>query len=341
MSWLGPRLDPEQRGLVDMLDALATERGTDLTDDPAHVGALRRELAELGVWTLGVAETHGGGGANQTMTTIALERLGRHWPALALACVHAHAAVDVLGSADGELVPRLHTAEALVAVVEADATHVTLTREGDGVTGSVARVDVTGRPDALIVLNPDRGGLLFDAEALASGPVLRRCGLSGAGTMPLTLNGVVGASVHELALDSNAVRNRLRLGAAAVAAGIAGGAVSAATVYAAGRHQFGGPLTALPTIRASLSTQTFRATTALLTVLAAEAQGTTAASAALIQACEAAVDVSTASLQIHGGYGYLSEYPAERFTRDAVSLRAAVDAAGMARSEASRLVGMA
>ncbi|WP_147965832.1 acyl-CoA dehydrogenase family protein [Streptomyces malaysiensis] len=63
-------------------------------------------------------------------------------------------------------------------------------------------------------------------------------------------------------------------------------------------------------------------------------------SAALTCACDAAVDVAAAAPQVHGGYGHLKEYPAEHHVRDAVSLRAAVDAAGIAVSEAARLVGM-
>jgi alkylation response protein AidB-like acyl-CoA dehydrogenase len=332
MSWLGPELDADQRGLLEMLDALIADRDADLTDDPAQVRALHKELGELGVWTLGAAEEHGGGGADRTMTTVALERLGRRWPALGLASVHAHAAADVLGPAGyAELVARLHTGDAIVAVVDATAEHVVLNRHGDAVTGHVDRVDVGGAPDQLIVLTGDDTALLVGAPALTTGPVLRRTGLGGARTVPLTVEGTVGRSVHELdGIDGTGVRTRLWLGVAAVAAGIAGGAAEGAAVYAADRHQFGGPIAELPTVRRSLLVQTCRATVALGAVLAADPRSTVAGCAALTEACDAAVDVAAASLQIHGGYGYLTDYPAERHVRDAVSLRAAVDAAGTA-----------
>ncbi|WP_458091352.1 acyl-CoA dehydrogenase family protein [Streptomyces malaysiensis] len=221
-------------------------------------------------------------------------------------------------------------------MVDADADHVTLTRDGDTVSGSVDRVNVTLPPEALIVLTSTRSALPFDAEALTAGPVLRRCGRDGACTTPLALSGVVDTSVHELGVDGTAVRNGVRLGAAAVAAGIASGAVAEAATYAAGRHQFGGPITALPTVRAWLFDQTARAAA----VLAADTLDTFAAAAALICACDAAVDAAATAPQVHGGYGHLKEYPAEHHVRDAVSLRAAVDAAGIAVSEAARLVGM-
>ncbi|MCC4321342.1 acyl-CoA dehydrogenase family protein [Streptomyces malaysiensis] len=225
-------------------------------------------------------------------------------------------------------------------MVDADADHVTLTRDGDTVSGSVDRVDVTLSPEAPIVLTSTRSALLFDAEALTAGPVLRRRGLDGACTTPLALSGVVDTSVHELGVDGTAVRNGERLRAAAVTAGIASGAVAEAATYAAGRHQFGGPITALPTVRAWLFDQTARAAAALSAVLAADTRDTFAAVAALACACDAAVDVAAAAPQVRGGYGHLKEYPAEHHVRDAVSLRAAVDAAGIAVSEAARLVGM-
>ncbi|WP_159033534.1 acyl-CoA dehydrogenase family protein [Streptomyces malaysiensis] len=99
----------------------------------------------------------------------------------------------------------------------------------------------------------------------------------------------------------------MRLGAAAVAAGTASGAVAEAATYAAGRHQFGGPITALPTVRASLFDQTARAAA----VLAADTRDTFVAAAALTCAYDAAVDVPAAAPQVHGGYGHLKEYPAE------------------------------
>ncbi|MCQ6244486.1 hypothetical protein HUF15_24115 [Streptomyces samsunensis] len=51
-----------------------------------------------------------------------------------------------------------------MAVVDADADHVTLTRDGDTVSGSVDRVDVTLPPEALIVLTSTRSALPFDAK---------------------------------------------------------------------------------------------------------------------------------------------------------------------------------
>jgi alkylation response protein AidB-like acyl-CoA dehydrogenase len=136
--------------------------------------------------------------------------------------------------------------------------------------------------------------------------------------------------------DLASARVRLRLGAAAVAAGIAGAAADAAAEYAAGRVQFGAPLTALPTVRHSLLAQASAVTTMLAAVVAAP-DDPGAAAAVQRAACDGAIDVCAAALQSHGGYGYLVEYGAERRLRDAVSLRAATDVQGAAAAAAGAL----
>jgi alkylation response protein AidB-like acyl-CoA dehydrogenase len=130
--------------------------------------------------------------------------------------------------------------------------------------------------------------------------------------------------VQPLPSDAAAVRSSLLAGLAAVAAGIAGAAVDAASAYAAQRHQFGGPLAALPVIRASLTDQVQR-TAALTHAVFAGAPGSLGAIAVARLACDVALEVADAALQVHGGYGYLREYRIERLLRDALSLRASVD----------------
>jgi alkylation response protein AidB-like acyl-CoA dehydrogenase len=340
MTWRGPALDADQRDLARMLDALAADRAVVLTDDARVVGGLVVELAELGVWTLGTAEAHGGGGADRATTAVALERLGRSWPALGWAAVQAHAAVDVLGGDDRfmDLIAAVHRGATAVAVVDAASAHVHLSRVGEVVTGSVDRVDVAAEAPHLLVLTGEDTALLVAPDALTPNP-LRRIGLGGAFTRSLEVEAGAGAVVEVTGVDVAAVRRRLRFCTAAVAAGIAGAATDAATTYAADRHQFGGPLTALPTVRQSLLGQATRTAAALALAVAATDDDVQSAAAAR-EACDGAIDVAAAALQSHGGYGYLTEYPAERYLRDAVSLRAAADIQGTAVAAAGALVGL-
>ena len=330
MTWLGPDLDPDHRDLLDMLDSFLADHDGELLDDDERTAALRAELAGLGIWTLGSAVEHGGGGADRLATTIAFERLGRRWPALGLASVHAHAAVDVLGPSEHDLVRALHAGNAQVAVLDAESEHARLTIDDDVVTGHIDRVDVTAVPAAVLLLGQPRV-LLLESAALHAGPLLRRTGLGGARTTAIAVRGALGSTVHALDdVDVDAARGRLRLGAAAVAAGIAGSAAAAAHAYAATRQQFGGPLTALPTVRGSLFGQTTRVSSLLAAILTTRIEDAVATAGVIDAASSAAVDVAAAALQVHGGYGYLAEYTAERHVRDALSLQAATDAAGVA-----------
>ncbi|WP_157937029.1 acyl-CoA dehydrogenase family protein [Geodermatophilus chilensis] len=135
-------------------------------------------------------------------------------------------------------------------------------------------------------------------------------------------------------------RTLLDVGAAAVAAGIAGAAARAALDHSGTREQFGAPLTDLPTVRASLSAQEAAARSVLATALATGIEDARAAAAALAPACDLALDVAAAAVQSHGGYGYMAEYAVEGLLRDAVSLRAATRATESARAAARALVGL-
>uniref|UniRef100_UPI0010415488 acyl-CoA dehydrogenase family protein n=1 Tax=Actinomadura roseirufa TaxID=2094049 RepID=UPI0010415488 len=191
MSWLGPVLDDDQRDLASMLDALAAGRGTVLDGgdpDPAIVAGLTAELADLGVWTLGTSEASGGGGADRITTAVALERLGRSWPALGWAAVQAHAAVDLL-SGDGrasDLVASLHEARAAVAVVDAGTARVRLSWRDGVLAGSVDRIDAAAESPYLLVLDGDDRALLVPPQAMTATP-LRRTGLGGAFTRSVDL----------------------------------------------------------------------------------------------------------------------------------------------------------
>lgn len=339
MSWWGPDIDDEQRELLAMLDAFAAER--DVVLDDAEPDAVRRivaELADLGIWTLGVAEEAGGGGADPRTSALAFERLGRSWPALGWASVQAHAAVDLL-SADpscAETVAGIVSGETGVAVVSADGSHVHLEITADRVTGVIDRVDAAHNEPAVLVLVGPSEALLVPADQATSSPV-RRTGLGGALTRRLQIDApllwIAGAEVAS-------VQARLLRGAAAVAAGIAGAASDDAVAYAGDRRQFGAALTAIPVVRQSLVDQ-IAGVAGVLHAALSDATGPVQPAVILRDACEAAIDVAAAALQSHGGYGYLTEYAAERRLRDAVSLRAAADVSPAMHRAALAAAGVA
>lgn len=113
-----------------------------------------------------------------------------------------------------------------------------------------------------------------------------------------------------------------RIGIAALSVGIAQGALDASLRYAAERVQFGRPIAEFQGIQWKLAEMATEIEAArLLTHRAAwmRTQGmpiTLAASQAKYFASEAAVRAANEAVQIHGGYGFIKEYPVEKLYRD-------------------------
>jgi alkylation response protein AidB-like acyl-CoA dehydrogenase len=114
-----------------------------------------------------------------------------------------------------------------------------------------------------------------------------------------------------------------RVGLAAVAVGLAQGAFDAARRHAVARRQFGQPISRFQAIRWKLADMATRIEAArLLTYHAAWRRGqpsdriSLASSMAKLYASEMAVRVAEDGVQIHGGYGFVKDYPAEKFFRD-------------------------
>jgi len=113
-----------------------------------------------------------------------------------------------------------------------------------------------------------------------------------------------------------------RIGIAALAIGMARGAFEAALSYAKGRRQFGRPIADFEAIQFYLAEMATDIDAAiLLTRRAAAARDagekvTKLASMAKYFAGEMCVRVADRALQIHGGYGFVKDYPVEKFFRD-------------------------
>jgi short/branched chain acyl-CoA dehydrogenase len=114
-----------------------------------------------------------------------------------------------------------------------------------------------------------------------------------------------------------------RIGVAAMGVGLAQGALDEALAYAKERRAFGRPIASFQTIQAKLADLSTEIEAArLLTYRAAWLKdqgrefGLTAAQAKL-KTGRLAVRATEEAVQIHGGYGYIEEYPVCRFYRDA------------------------
>jgi hypothetical protein len=123
-------------------------------------------------------------------------------------------------------------------------------------------------------------------------------------------------------IDALAVLDGGRISIAAMALGMAQGAFESALQYSQQRKQFGRTISAFQGIQFKLADMALEIDSArLLTLRAAwmKNQGmktTLESSMAKLHASEVAVRVANECVQIHGGYGYIKDYPAEKFYRD-------------------------
>jgi len=113
-----------------------------------------------------------------------------------------------------------------------------------------------------------------------------------------------------------------RISIAALSVGIAQGAYEAAVKYAKERQQFGKPIAEFQAIQFKLADMATQIECArLLTLQAAATKDagkpvTQKSAMAKLYASEVAVRVAEEGVQIHGGYGYTKDYPAEKYWRD-------------------------
>ncbi len=126
-----------------------------------------------------------------------------------------------------------------------------------------------------------------------------------------------GFKVAMSALDSG------RYSVAAGCAGICDGCVQASVDYATERKQFGVPIASFQLVQELIAEMIVKRDAARMLVLRAGdlkdrgEPNTVETSVAKLYATEAAVECANAAIQVHGGSGYVDDYPVERYLRDA------------------------
>lgn len=329
------------------------------------------KLGALGLLGIQFPERYGGAGMTALDYCICIEELARVDPSIALA-VAAHnglcaAHVHRFGSdAQRERVlARLARGEVLGAWAltepdagsDAGAIRTTAARVAGGwrLDGSkvfVTHGGVAGYTVVMAVTEPERGrhGIsAFIVERGTAGMAVGRkedkLGMRATETAELRFED---CRVPEDALlgeegqgfvNAMQVLDAGRIGIAAVAVGLAQGAFDAARRHASERRQFGRPIARFEAIRWKLANMATGIEAArLLTYRAAYrkdrvARTTRESSMAKLRASETAVRVAEECVQIHGGYGFVKDYPAEKFYRDVKLLTI-----GEGTSEIQRLV---
>jgi len=314
------------------------------------------KLAAMGLLGIRIPEEYGGAGLDTTSYAICVEEIARVDGSIALT-VASHNGLGtghVLSFGSEALkrkyLPKAVTGEWLAAWAltepgsgsDSAALRTTARRDGsgwilDGTKTFITQGSVGGFCVVLARTNPDvpkqRGITAFVVDhgtpGFTASKHLLKLGCRASDTAELTLDGVRvddGQRVGEVDqgfADTMRILDRGRISIAAMALGLGYGALDMAVRYAKERKAFGKPIADFQAIQWMLAdSKTELDAAAVLTYRAAwlADQGkvhTREAAMGKLFASEAATRACNASLQVHGGYGYVREFDVERHLRDA------------------------
>ncbi|MBI3183195.1 MAG: acyl-CoA dehydrogenase family protein [Myxococcales bacterium] len=316
-----------------------------------------RQMGELGLLGVNVPPQLGGAGAGAVSYALAMMEISTACASTAVGMAVTNMCAELIAEAGTEAqrkkyVPRLASGEALVGAFalsephcgsDAAALRTRARRVGDRYvldgskqwvsSGAFAGVMVVWARTAPAGDSPRRGISCFIVEGnppgLTVGKPEDKMGLRGSNTVPLTFEGCEVPAENLLGKEGDGFRLALlalqggRIGIASQACGVARAALEASVAYSKQRTAFGQRLADFQALRfcmANIATELGAAE--LLTLRAAwlkEAgqRFVREASMAKLFASEMAQRACDKAVQIHGGYGYIDEFPVERYLRDA------------------------
>lgn len=315
---------------------------------------LRPKLAELGLLGVIFPEQYGGAGMGYVEYATIIEELGRVCGAVGLS-VAAHNSlcsnhIFTFGSEEQKqkyLVP-LATGESFgawgltesQAGSDASGTRTTAVRHDDGWTVNGSKNFITHAIScntlvAVAVTDKEKGNrgistFIFDKsmEGFRSDKKENKLGMRASETASVVFEDCHVPTENLLGVEGEGFLQAMkildggRISIAALSVGIAQGAYEAAVKYAKERQQFGKPIAEFQAVQFKLADMATQIECSrLLTLQAAALKDagkpvTEKSGMAKLYASETAVRVSEESVQIHGGYGYTKDYPAEKYWRD-------------------------
>jgi alkylation response protein AidB-like acyl-CoA dehydrogenase len=312
--------------------------------------AIVAKLADIGFLGSALPAAYGGMGLDTVSYCLVMEELGR-----ADSSVRGIVSVNVglvgktlsrwgTDAQKQEWLPRLASGETLgcYALTEpgagSDPSGLATRAEPDGdgwrLSGSKIFITLgTWAKLALVFARTEAGVTCFlvptDAEGFSSRQIKGKLGLRAQDTGEIFLDGVRVPAGSILGEDGGGMKVALsaldngRISLAAGCAGIAQGCLEASVAYAAERRQFGRPIASFQLVQELIAEIAVEAEAARLlawrAAAAADAGGrhTLESSIAKYYCSEAAVRAANAAVQVHGGYGYVDEFPVGKYLRDA------------------------
>jgi alkylation response protein AidB-like acyl-CoA dehydrogenase len=354
-------LDDEQRALSQMVREFATEVAAPASvgyearsEDPAP---LYEQLAQLGLTGIPYPEEYGGGGQPYGTYLLVIEEIARTYVALAIGLsVHTLCAfaVNTFGTdaQKKEILAKLASGEWFGAYSlsephsgsDAAALSTKAVRSNGGYLLNGSKVFCTRGAEADAVLMMARTGdeaargisafiVSKGTPGFVGAKKEDKMGWRSSPTWMLSLDDVELPESRRIGDEGQGFRIALasldsgRLGIAACSIGVAQGAFDEALRFTTEREQFGRPVAANEGVQfmlADMATQIeagrrlYRHAAALRD--AGQDYSVQAAQAKLF-CSDTAMKVTTDAVQLHGGYGYITEYPVERYMREAKALQ--------------------
>jgi len=328
-------------------------------------------MASLGLMGMLIPTEYEGAGLDTISFAIALEEVARVCGSHAL-IMSAHNTLGMgniwLAGSESQrkrYIPELASGRRLAAWAltepssgsDAAAMKTTAKRTAHGWVLSGAKNFCTNAPVAgtfviMAVTDPSKGNKGISAfivergnPGLEVGKVEDKLGVRASGTAALSLSDCEVSADALLGEENQGFVNALRIldngriGIGAMAVGLAQGAFEESVKYAKGRVQFGKPIADHQAIQFMLADMAMRIEAARALVLRAawrkdrKLPFKREAAMAKLYASEMSSFVTNKAIQIHGGYGYIKDYPVERLMRDAK-----LTELGEGTSEVQRLV---
>ncbi|MFL9996047.1 acyl-CoA dehydrogenase family protein [Paraburkholderia sediminicola] len=315
---------------------------------------VHRQLAELGAYGVLVPEAYGGAGMDALALALILEEIAagdggtstaisvNNCPVCSILLTYGNDAQKrdwLTPLARGEMLGAFCLTEPQ-AGSDASALRTTATRDGDGyVLNGVKQFITSGKNGnvAIVMAVTDkaagkRGISAFivptDTKGYIVARVEEKLGQHSSDTAQIIFEDCRVPAANLIGAEGEGYRIALsgleggRIGIAAQSVGMARAAFEAALAYAKERESFGQPLFSHQAVQfrlADMATQLEAARQLIWHAASLKDAGQpclTEAAMAKLFASEAAERICSAALQIHGGYGYLSDFPVERIYRD-------------------------
>ena len=316
--------------------------------------AIIPKMAEIGFFGLTIPEEYGGLGGDYLTYVLAMEELGRADSALRgiVSVSNGLVGKSILGfgteEQKQEWLPGIATASKLGCFgltepdIGSDAGNLTTRARRDGsdwvIDGQKLFItNGTWADVALVFARTGEAGprgisaflVPTDSPGFEAREIKGKLGLRGQATAELFLSGcrVPGSALlgeegqgFKIAMSS---LDKGRVSVAASCVGIVQGCLEISVEYATTRTQFGRPIAGFQLVQDMIADISVDADAARLLVwrcadlIERGEEFRTAASKAKLFASEAAVRAANLAIQVHGGSGYVDEYPAEKYLRDA------------------------